>query len=59
MTNANSGDDPEFLANTPASAESLMYSLEQAAEGIGRYFKWQVSKVSRPVHIHRQQYLIN
>ena len=34
-TNADKADDQAFLAITPAQAESLLYSLEQAARGIG------------------------
>ena len=35
MTNADYTDDLALLTNTPAQAESLLHSLEQAARGIG------------------------
>ena len=37
MTDADYTDDQMLLANTPAQAESLLYSLEQASGGIGLY----------------------
>ena len=35
VTDADYADDIELLANIPTQAESLLYSLEQAAENIG------------------------
>ena len=37
MTNVDYTDDQVFLTNTPAQAESLLHSLEQAARVIGLY----------------------
>ena len=37
MTNADYADDLLLLTNTPAQAESLQDSLEQAASGSGVY----------------------
>ena len=39
MTDADCADDWALLINTPAQAESLLYSLKQAAEGISFYIK--------------------
>ena len=35
ITDADYTDDIEFLANTPAQAQSLLHSLKQVAAGIG------------------------
>ena len=35
ITNENYADDTALLANAPTQAESLLYSLEQVAGGIG------------------------
>ena len=65
ITDADYVDDLTFLANTPAEAESLEHSLEQAVIGIGLYVnsdktefmccqllvKWHNSEISRPVPI--------
>ena len=37
MTDVDYTDDLRLLENTPAQAEFLMHSLQQAAEGIGFY----------------------
>ena len=37
MTELDNAHDLELLADTPAQAEFLLYSLEQAASGIGLY----------------------
>ena len=37
MTDTDNADDLALIANTPARAESLLHSLEQAAEGIVFY----------------------
>ena len=66
ITDADDSDDLALLANTPTQTKSLLHSLKLAAEGIGSYVnkksrlhpKWQSSKISRPVHISQQQYLI-
>ena len=42
ITDANHADDLLLLANTPAQAESLLYSLEQVARGKGRYLNSDV-----------------
>ena len=39
ITDADNADDIILLVNTPAQAESLLHSLEQAASGIGLYMK--------------------
>ena len=39
ITNANYTDDIVILANAPSQAETLLYSLERAAAGIGLYVK--------------------
>ena len=38
ITDANYADDITLLANAPTQVETLLYSLEQAAAGIGLYF---------------------
>ena len=54
-------DDQVLLINTPAQAESLLYSPEQAAECIGCdvnanktelmcFKQWLASELSRPIH---------
>ena len=37
MIDAENADDQALHANTPAQAESPLYSLQQSAESIGRY----------------------
>ena len=37
MENADYADDLALLTNTPTKAESLLYSLQQAAGGTGHY----------------------
>ena len=65
ITDADYTDDQALLTNTPAQAESLLHSLEQAAGGISLHmntnktvhiatFKWQASKISRQVHLPQQ-----
>ena len=73
MTDADNADNLAFLTNTPAQAESQLHSQQQTARSIilcvnktvhellirnHLQFKWQVSEISKPVHIPRQQYLI-
>ena len=45
VTYADYTDDLMLLANTPAQAESLLQSLEQAAEGISLYVNVAILKV--------------
>ena len=40
-------DDIALLANTPAQAQSLLHSLEQAADGIGLHVNTDKKKSSR------------
>ena len=46
ITDADYADDQALLANTPAQAETLQYSLERAAAGIGRH-----------VNAHKMEYM--
>ena len=46
ITDADYADDIAILANTPNQAETLLYSLERAAEGIGLY-----------VNAHKTEYM--
>ena len=46
ITNADYANDIALLANTPAQAETLLHSLEQAAAGIGLY-----------VNAHKMEYI--
>ena len=46
ITDANYADDIVLQANTPAKAETLLHSLERAAEGIGLY-----------VNAHKTEYM--
>ena len=46
LPHADYADDIAILANTPNQAETLLYSLEQAAEGIGLH-----------VNAHKTEYM--
>ena len=46
MTDADYADDIPLLANAPAQAETLLHSLERAAEGIGLH-----------VNAHKTEYM--
>ena len=48
ITNADYADDIALLVNTPAQAETLLHSLEQAAAGIGLH-----------VNAHKMEYMCN
>ena len=45
ITDADYADDKVLLENTPAKANSLLHSLDQAAGGIGLH--WNADKTSR------------